>query len=247
MTFNDVKAAAEWFTELIIARSGRALVDEVTVPEPCEPFDKLYFVRLVSWGYVLFNEAGSTIFRELARLMKSSNPEVARAYHDGKRDIEVLRTSHSHNLPDGNSSNEKTKRLAEAWLLNNGGRDNYPSHCVALLQILQMMIGSLQDTFVHLTEDNEMSPTGLDQLLLAVDRAWPPYLFDEIVREIAIEIGLPTLDAASFRKLHQDNWVKHASLFPERPDATSAMRRVIRADLSRIFGGLSPAFSSRFE
>ncbi|KHJ55194.1 hypothetical protein LA66_00440 [Aureimonas altamirensis] len=239
MKFEDVRRDAQDLAELIAERTGRSLVAAVTVPEPEEPPGELHFVRLVSWGYVLLNEAGSTVFKELARLLKSTRPELSKTYQDGKRDIEALRTSLAHNLADGSSANERTKRVAEAWMLQNGGPDQWPSYCTALLQTLRVMLTALRQGFLQLCDKTDGAQTGLEQLLAAVDKNWPPHLFDDLVAEIAHEIGLPPLDTVAFRKPRQEQWANLASLFSTHADGTIAMRRVIRAELQRVFGPVS--------
>ncbi len=233
MKFDDVSGDAQGLSDLIAERAGRPLIAAVTVPKPGEPIDELHFVRLVSWGYVLLNEAGSVVFKELARFLKSSRPELSKIYQEGKRDIEALRTSLAHNLADESSANERTKRIAEAWLVQNGSPDNWPYRCAALQQTLRSIISALREGFLLLCDEGH---NGLNQLLVAVDGTWPPHLFDGLVAEIAHEIGLPPLDEVAFRKPRQEQWANLASLFPTRPDAILAMKRVIRAELQRVFG-----------
>jgi hypothetical protein len=242
MTFKYVSRDAQELAILIAKQAGRPLVAAVTVPEPEEPLDELHFVRLVSWGYVLLNEAGGAVFKELALFLKSTRPELSKTYQNGKRDIEALRTSLAHNLADDSSANGRTKRIAQAWLLQNGGPGNWTSHCTALLQTLRVVLTALREGFLQLCDEADEAQTGLKQLLAAVERTWPPYLFDELIAEIAQEIGLPPLDAVTFRKTRQEQWTYLASLFSTRAEGLIAMRRVIRAELQRVFGPV-PAYN----
>lgn len=236
MTFEDVNRDAQMLAGLMENRAGRSLIATVTVPKPEEPLGELHFVRLVNWGYVFFTEAGNTVFKELARFLKSTRLDLSRTYQDGKRDIEALRTSLAHNLPDDDLKNERTKRVAEAWMLQNGGLYNWPSHCTGLLQTLHMMLSALRESFLKLCGGVDDARTGLEQLLMAVDKAWPPHLFDSLVADIAREIGLPPFDAVAFRKPRQEQWATLASMFPTRCDGNIAIKRVIRAELERVFG-----------
>lgn len=230
MTFRDLSRAAQELADIIADRTGRPLVVAVTVPEPEEPLDELHFVRLVSWGYVLINEAGNTVFKELARFLKSTTPEVSQTYQDGRRNIEALRTSFFH-LAD-----ERTKRVAEAWLLQNGDSSDWLTQCTVLQHTLSNMLDALRGAFLRLCEEADDQRTGLKQLLAAVDKAWAPYLFDDLVSEIADEIGLPPLDAVAFRKPRQERWAQLASVFMTREDGSIALRRIIRAELQMTFG-----------
>ncbi|WP_419826212.1 hypothetical protein [Sphingomonas sp.] len=236
MTFEEVSAEAQGFVDLVASRTGRHLIQVVTVPEPAGAPDELHFVRIVSWGYVLLNEAGSVMFKELARSLKSSRPEVSKTYQDGKRDIEALRTMLSHNLAEASRANERTRRIAEAWLLQNGAPGNWPIRCNNLCRTLHAMLLGLRGAFAQLCEEGEDGQVGVDQLLAAVDRAWPPHLFDGVVSSIAEEVGLPSLEAVEFRKPRQEEWMKLVALFPTRAEASEALERVIRAEMHRIFG-----------
>lgn len=229
--FAKVRADAQSLTELIALRSGRQLVAPVTVPEPEEPPSELYFVRLVSWGYVFFNEAGGGVFKELARLLKSGRPDLSRTYQEGRRDIDALRTTFAHNLPNDGGNNDRTKRIADAWLIQHGANDDWPSRCSALHLTLCTMLGTLRETFLQLCDGD-----GVERMLETIDRFWQPHLFDTLVEEIARDIGLPAFDTVAFRRPRQEQWAGLASLFAVRDDAAHALKRVIRAELERIFG-----------
>lgn len=235
MTFADIRGDAQGLAELIATRSGRLLVAPVTVPEPEEPPSELHFVRLVSWGYVLMNEAGGAAFKELARSLKSNRPEMWQTYQEGRRDIDALRTLFAHNLPDDSGRNDRTKRIADVWLIQHGATDDWPSRCCALQQTLRTMLAALREAFLQLCDDG-VDGEGVTRMLESIDRSWPPHLFDELVEETARDIGLPPFDAVAFRQPRQEQWAGLASLFAGRDDAAHALGRVIRTELERVFG-----------
>lgn len=208
----------------------------MTVPEPEEPPNELHFVRLVNWSYVLLNEAGGAAYKELARFLKNSRPDLSRAYQDGRRDIDALRTALAHNLPNDGGSNDRTKRIADAWLVQNGGADDWPSRCTALHNTLCTMIAALREAFLQLSHGSGANGDGIARMLESINRYWPPHMFDSLVEETARDIGLPPFDAVAFRRPRQEQWSALASLFSTRDDAADALRRVIRADLERVFG-----------
>lgn len=214
----------------------RKLIDPVTVPEPGEPMDELFFVRLVSWSYVLFNEAGAPIFREIARFMKSSLPAGSRAYQDGRRDVDALRTDQAHNLPPGSGSNERKVRLKLAWFATNRVDGDWPAACLALLSTVEAMIGHLREAFDLMCDDGDGGAASPPGLLEAIDRTWAPHEFDAVIVKVAQDIGLPTFDVPSFRKDRQEEWSKLVSLFESREEAEVIVWRIVRVALESIFG-----------
>lgn len=237
-SFPSVRGAVLNFADRIEIITQRKLVEPVTVPEPKEPMDELHFVRLVSWSYVLFNEAGVPIFREIARFMKSSLPEASRTYHDGRRDVEALRTELAHNLPRGSSSNERKVRLVQAWFDTHRGDGDWPTACRALLTTVEAMIGHLRLAFNLMCEDGEGGTICPPGLLKALDRTWAPYEFDAVIVKVAEDIGLPPFDVPAFRKDRQEEWSRLASLFESREEAEVIVGRIVRVALESIFGPL---------
>lgn len=214
----------------------RKLIEAVTVPEPEEPMDELHFVRFVSWSYVLFNEAGAPIFREIARFMKSSLPEESRKYQEGRRDVDALRTDLAHNLPVGSGSNERKVRLVQAWFDINRVDGDWATACQALLMTVEAMIGHLRMAFNLMCDDGEGGATCPPSLLKSIDRTWAPHEFDAVIVKVAEDIGLPTFDVPAFRKDRQEEWLKLASLFESREEAEVIVGRIIRVALESIFG-----------
>ena len=240
MTFAELRGDAQGLAELIATRSGRPLVSSITVPEPQEPPDELHFVRLVSWGYVLLNEAGGATFKELARLLKSGRPDLSPVFQQGRRDLDALRTAFAHNLPAESSANERTRGIAEAWLIQHGAPRDWPRCCIELQQTLRAIVGALREAFLLVCDSEGGSDNGMARMLESIDRSWPPHLFDQLVADSARDLGLPPIDAVAFRKTRQEKWAGLAGLFADRDDAALALRRVIRAEIESVFGPGKP-------
>lgn len=236
ISFPSVRDAVLDLADRIETSTQRKLVEPVTVPEPEEPMDELHFVRLVSWSYVLFNEAGAPIFREIARFMKSSLPEASRTYQDGRRDVDALRTDLAHNLPPGSGGNERKVRLVQAWFAINRVDGDWPAACQALLATVKDMIGHLRAAFNLMCDNGEGGATCPLDLLEAIDRTWAPHEFDAVIVKVAEDLGLPPFDVPAFRKGHQEEWSKLASLFESREGAEVIVGRIVRTALESIFG-----------
>lgn len=243
MKFEDVARAAENLSALITKMTGRSLVENITVEQPTDPMGELYFLRTVHWTYVLFNEAGQPVFKELLRLVKSMDSQKAALIGSGKRDIDALRTYTAHNLSPASQGNEKTERLAIIWLRTNGGGppSDWPSCCEALCELAHSMLEALADCLGRATEMEAEARNLASSLLAAVDNHWEPYEFDSILEVAADSIGLKGLDIVAYRKDRYSGWRDLAALFSTRAEARVAVSRAILADVTRVFGSAPSA------
>lgn len=238
MKFEDVARAADALSALLTKLTGRSLVEQITVEQPSGSEDELYFIRLVHWTYVLFNEAGQPVFKELQRLVKSMDSQKAGLIGSGKRDIDALRAYTAHNLPPTSSSSERTKRLAIIWLRTHGGGPppNWASCCEALCALVHGMVKALADCLTRATDTEEEARELVSSILAAVDNHWEAYEFDSILDTATENIDLKGLDLVAYRNSRYSEWRDLAGLFSTRDEARIAMSRAILAEVTHLFG-----------
>jgi hypothetical protein len=237
MKFQDVSEAVKQLSLLLESKLGQVVIDPLTLEEPKPPEDELHFLRLVNWGYVLLNEAGQPVFRELVRLLKSVNPSDARSFGEAKRDIEALRTWTAHNLAGESGNNQRTITLAKAWIITRCGQEpNWPVCCKEMCNTLLGMISSLTGCFQKILQSEQDSSIAISQIINLVNNAWPVHTFDEYISKIAIQRNLQDMDVVAYRKSHFDEWTKLGNYFTSREEAIKAIERAIASEMDRIFG-----------
>jgi len=230
MTFAEVEAAAGRFREAI--RSALT-IEAVSVPRPELPIDELHFVRLVMWCYVYLVEVVAGPRRHLQGIMRGSDPPTHTKVADAVRLVENLRTYIGHQLAE-NKRDEAIRAFVITWLEANEGEQQWEARASRLCDLVIEAIDLLTNRWVDLSvADPEMAAS---RMLETIERNWPAHVFDGMVEGAVADLNIHSFDAAAYRKLHLDRWVKLAGCFSDRSQAELELRNAIRSELSATFG-----------
>jgi hypothetical protein len=221
--------------------TGRDLIIVVSVDEPLEPQDELHFLKLVSWCYVFLMEASEPPLRHILSLLRTANREDFRTARRIVESVNHLRTVRVHNLSSESESDQYKKRQAEIWLALHGGDPlNWGGCCSALCAEVASAVEIVGNKWRNMAASEEDAQTAIRDLLAAVDREWPPYVFDRMVEGAAIEIGLKGLDCVKYREGKLDQWRRLVTLFETSEHAHEAVNSAIRIELEQVFGNFNP-------
>lgn len=235
MTFGDVEAVCQNFREKLRQSTGIVL-SEVSVERPSDPEDELHFVRLVAWGYVFLVEVASTPIRHIQTILRGADPSEHKKVADALRLVRNLRTSLAHQLSEGSHSDLQTKNFVADWLAINDGDERWSMRIRRLCSSICEAIGAIIQKWDALNADKSSRSAAIEAMLSAVERQWPPHLFDRFLEEAAIELGINGMDYPIYRDLRMDGWRKLADCFQSREDAEVALKLAIRSDLRVTFG-----------
>ena len=237
MSFIEIKDVCDQFRSLLLAATGRELIDLISVDEPLEPYDELHFIKLVSWCYVCLFEASQPAARYILSLLRTASPEDHRQVNSAFEHVNNLRTVRAHNLLPQNKRDDYKKRQAHIWLIQNGGDPpDWASCCDSLSREVTSAVERLVRKWIEVTSSADDAASIVDQLLIVVDREWPPLVFDRIVEAAAAEIGLLGLDYVKYRESRLDRWREVVGYFETREHAETAISSAIRAELGQLFG-----------
>jgi len=238
MIFLQLKTACEEFRTLVHDTTGRKLIDEVSVDEPREPEDELHFVKLVSWCYVFFFESSQKTTKYVLSLLRTRSPDEHKSVTSIFENVNNLRTVRAHNLSAGSKRDEYKKTQAHIWLIQNGAGEptDWPSCCRSLCESVISAIHCLTDRWQQVTGNSEDAPTVVRELIAAIDREWPPYVFDGMVEDAATNIGLVGFDYVKYRESRLDGWRDLVGFFEERESAEVAISAAIQRELEQLFG-----------
>lgn len=240
MTFPELTKTCEEFRDLLRESTGRDLVASISLDEPIEPQDELHFSKLVSWCYVLLFEASHPAIRYVLSLLRAANPREHQAVSTVFDDVNNLRTVRAHNLSPDNKSDDRKRQQANIWLIQNGGDPpNWPRGCNSLCSEVGSAIRLLSGKWRELIESAEDAAAVVQELLITIDREWPPYIFDRIVEGAATEIGLQGFDYVKYRQFRLSRWRELVGFFETREHAEVAMRAAISSELQQLFGDVA--------
>lgn len=236
MSFLRLQEAAIAFTNMINTDLGRAAIHPVTLEAPESPPDELYFNRLVVWCYGFFYEAAVDVLKECKALLKTRPPEQTNLYERSARVVQNLRTYKVHNLPPSRD-NLKKQNMAREWIADaSGNGQGIEGAAQELCDITLAMLSVLTTAWKESTKDPADREQLIERVVSSLEDVWQPYQLDEIVKDVAEEIGLEGFDAKAFRCIHLDTWRSSARCFIDREAATVGLRRTIRRAMENTFG-----------
>jgi hypothetical protein len=237
MSFTQLKRVCDELRTRLREVTGRQLIDVVSLDEPNGPEDELHFFKLVSWCYVFIFEASHPAVRYILSLLRTANPEEHKTVSLTFDVVNNLRTVRVHNLSPESKRDDYRKRQADIWLVQNGGEPpDWPSCCRSLGSEVSSAIRRLTEKWVQITANKEDAAAVISELIITIDREWPPNAFDRMIEKAADDIGLSGLDCAKYRESRLARWRELTGFFENREHAEAAMSAAIRRELELLFG-----------
>lgn len=239
-TFSEVRAELNSLISPISTElNGGGITGDITVAEPVEPKDELYFVRLVAWSYVVLFELFPVPLKRLTTLLRASDNAAYKRFCATRDAVQAIRTVQSHNLGEVSRHNERLKSLACAWMTQYGGSpSSWDVCCSQLCDHMYDAFRALRSIWLHAVSAMEDKEAFIDDLKSALLKDWPAFSFDSAVVEAADTIGLNALDVVAYRDVHIESWRKLANLFQDRDEARKAVKRAIFIQMKAQFGDL---------
>jgi hypothetical protein len=185
-------------------------------------------------------EASEPTVRHIFSLLRTASPGDFRTARRMVQNVNHLRTVRVHNLSSESESDQYKRRQADIWLTQHGGDPfNWGRCCGALCAEVASAVEILGNKWRNMATSEEDAGSAVRDLLIAVDREWPPHFFDRMVESAAIEIGLKGLDCVKYRESKLDRWRQLVTLFETREHAQEAVNSAIRRELEQVFGNFN--------
>jgi hypothetical protein len=174
---------------------------------------ELGFLRTVSWLYVLYYEAGKVNIEFISERFSAYKLDPNNELNRHIVTIQRLRTYSQHNLNPNKLQSRNIQEYCEQWLKNNCGTpvpeddDHWETCLTCILNEAFNFLSAIRDCIRSIEQDES-----LEQIIyewdIARKRYHPPHEFDELIKEIAADMGRENLDATRLRKRFYDAWVK---------------------------------------
>lgn len=236
MTFLSLQEAAVAFTKMVNEDLGQVVVQPVTLDTPEPPPDELHFTRLVLWCYGFFYEAAADVLKECKALLKTREPGQTNQYENSARIVQNLRTYKVHNLPPSKGNLNK-QQMAQQWISDAVAKgQGIASATEELCNITLAMLSAVTTAWKESTKDPGDRAQLVERVLRSFEETWAPHQLDDIVKDVAEEIGLIGFNAKEFRAIHIETWRSNARCFEDRETATVGLRRIIRRAMENTFG-----------
>jgi hypothetical protein len=206
---------------------------------------ELGFIRLISWLYVLYFEAGRVDCRFLKERLSGFGLDGDGTFSRHYDLINKLRTYLQHNLNSTEEQDYKVKLDCEQWFRETCKTvlPNDETHWAACLKGLLLQakefISILKRCALKIDED-ENPDVFLNEWELRYKRYLAPNELDMLIKEITDYSGRDNIDPVKFRKKYQGQWNEELSLRYIDCDFREETRRLIEYTLSTQTVSLLP-------
>jgi hypothetical protein len=195
----------------------------------------LDFIRLVSWLYALWHEAGRVSATVLRRAVDTFDPESSDLLSEHLSTIASHRTLMHHDLGAEVQRGGKTMARCEAWFDIACGApeptdpDAWRSAHVALCTEARLALEAAETTLQLLGADAGASDW-VRSWRLALEREFDDGDLDKRVKTLARQLGVGPLRSPEFRRRFRARWMDQVRLCPA-PDTSATLDRAITRDL----------------
>lgn len=232
-SFTELSASFIRLRKVLAAQLDCDALKEITLDPPSSNNDELSFLRLVAWSYSFIHESGRVPLAVLKQLPPWS--------HTGKilPHIRALRTWTSHNLSLDESSDQATLKTAYEWLANTCGTKN-----PKVSSQWESCFTKLCDEIYNVVSNATAACDSIDELVLEelrkrINRDWAAFKFDEIVQEVANNLGYSGIEAVAFRNNYLQDWRRVVQMSEESQIEKNLQLRM-QADLLKTMNGAIP-------
>lgn len=209
-----------------------AVFDSVSLSLPRLEPAELGFIRVISWLYVHYFESGKLGTEFLTALVQKYAVESFESSKQHREAVQRLRTYCQHNLDPSQNHSKDIQRACEDWFYDCCGTRTPRSdvHWEKLLSIISQdsakYLECLRDALRSIEADSACHQV-IEQWVLRVSRFHAPHKFDEIISEVAADLGREGLDAVKLRRRYYDKWRKEFEVKTDDCDFYVEARKLI--------------------
>ena len=181
----------------------------VWLPDPNRP--ETAFLRVTSWLYCLYFEAGRVSIRFLLRAGQADGLIDHQAAQKHLEDVRCLRTELHHNL-GFEASDQTTRSSAETWRRRASGTavpdsDGDWRRCYdAVVAEAISFLGGLEAVVRRMEGEGDRAVDRLLDWTRRLDRDWGAAELDPVIRDAAYRLGRNGLNVVAFRMRHLERW-----------------------------------------
>lgn len=212
--------------------NGHKVFKELYLEMPkCAPAE-LGLLRVVSWFYVLYTEAGEINVEFLTDRFESYSLDPDKKLSNHRRLVNQLRTYFQHNLNPNKPRDLGIKEYCESWFKLFSGtlepeEENEWSKCLNgfLKETLDFFDAMLK--CIRKIEQDESREQIIKEWNFRRDKYHPPQDFDKLIIEVASDMGRESLDAIRLRKRFYPRWIKEFETRVGNYDFETEARKLI--------------------
>ncbi len=202
-------------------------------------------IRLVSWLFVQYFEAGRVGVRFLdgKAIAYDQDPNGEITKH---RDyVQRLRTFFQHNLDSSKSHDRGIQETCRAWFrekCNTAVPSTDEDWALCLGAIIKEAVGSLEVLVATLRriEVDEAREEICKDWRLRASRNLLPHQFEDLIAQVAADMGKTEIDPVGLRRRFYDQWSKHLGLLNEGVEVLVEARKLVEHALLTVIPDTMP-------
>jgi len=213
--------------------------ESVSLDTPKLSPPELGCIRLVSWLFVQYFEAGriGVSFLDGKAIAYGQDPNGEIKKH--RDNVQRLRTFFQHNLDSNKSHDRGIQETCRKWFrekCNTAVPSTDEDWARCLGAIINEAVGSLEVLVATLrrVEAAEAREEICKDWRLRASKNLLPHQFDDLIAQVAADMGKPEIDPSVFRKRHYDQWSKHLGLLSEGTDVLVEARKLVEHALLTV-------------
>jgi hypothetical protein len=201
---------------------------------------ELGFLRLVSWLYVLFWEAGKISVPFVMKRFEAYSVDADGRIRAHPINVQELRTYTQHNLNNEEAHDKLTMGNCHTWFSSQCGtavpdsEDEWSRCVLALLQESIEFLEALLNV-LRFIERDESKDVICKEWKFRRNRYHPPHQFEALVSSIASDMGHEYIDSERLVRRNYDKWTQSLRAFSSEyvfeVEARKLIENAILADL----------------
>lgn len=210
--------------------------EDVKISLPQSNNSELFFIRTVSWLYVHYFEAGKIAINFLQTLFTSFSLTLEENIAIHPSVVNALRTELHHNLRYERQRDRRLISQCRNWFNSSCSTSNPKSEedwskALEVLLSEALIYIEILVICIRRIERDELCDNILRQWVLRINRYHPPHEFDEMISEVANDIGRSHIDPIRIRKRFYQDWIQYFDNLKDGYDFKTEARRLIEFSL----------------
>lgn len=222
------------------------IFDNISLEMPKLSHPELGFIRIVSWLYVLYYEAGKINVDFISQRFEAYNIDSDENLKIHFSNVHYLRTFLQHNLNSEHKHDSNIAEICKEWFKNNCGTwvpDSDPEWKKCLESILLNSIDflkGLEGCLREIEKDDSYNQI-VEQWVFKRKQYHPPHEFEKVIQLTANDMGRDDFDSKKMCNKYMGEWKNELQLLKSDYDFAYEVRRrvenVLLNDVSLIITG----------
>lgn len=242
MSFSELNSSVEDLRNELSVHISEAALEKFSCRLPGRAHDEAAFLRLIIYCYILFFEAGRVSIPYLVKINPPIGDSLKRQHCiETHQLVNELRTSIVHNL---DYQDRKRKNISQ-WFLNTcqvtipKQRKHWRWCFKKLCEDVKSVTDYCSAVLSTIASSDDDKDIIFSDLQRRIDRNWPPFEFDKIITDAAVQLR-EKISVVKFRNKNISNWRDFLDKLPGDVSLKREVSRIIERDVFDHFRSMLP-------